>query len=58
MPASALGLALADPALDRRSYDAKDASRFGESSPVRSASEEFVRLYLAADRKKLRRWLG
>jgi len=40
-----LRLAMTDPQLDLRGYDAKDAGRFGESSPVGSAYEEFAKLF-------------
>lgn len=40
-----LRLALADPGLDLRSYDPKEAGRFGESSPVGTPYDEFVRLF-------------
>jgi hypothetical protein len=40
-----LRLALTDPNLDLRSYDAKDAGRFGESSPVGTAYDEFVKVF-------------
>lgn len=40
-----LRLTLNDPALDLRSYDPKEAQRFGESSPVGTAYDEFVRLF-------------
>jgi len=40
-----LKLAMTDPGLDLRNYDAKDAGRFGESSPVGSPYDEFVKLF-------------
>jgi len=40
-----LRLAMSDPNLDLRGYDAKDAARFGESSPVGNPYQEFVRLF-------------
>lgn len=40
-----LKLALTDPALDLRAYDSKEASRFGESSPVGTAYDEFAKLF-------------
>ncbi len=40
-----LRLALADPNLDIRNYDPKEAQRFGESSPVGTAYDEFAKLF-------------
>ena len=40
-----LKLAMTDPALDLRTYDAKEANRFGESSPVGTPYDEFARLF-------------
>ncbi len=40
-----LRLALADPSLDLRSYDSKEAQRFGESSPVGTPYDEFAKLF-------------
>ncbi len=40
-----LRLAMNDPKLDVRSYDSREASRFGESSPVGSPYDEFVKLF-------------
>jgi hypothetical protein len=40
-----LRLAMNDPGLDLRSYDAAAAARFGESSPVGTPYQEFVRLF-------------
>ncbi|HEX4607989.1 MAG TPA: DUF1549 domain-containing protein, partial [Urbifossiella sp.] len=40
-----LKLAFADPGLDLRTYDAREAARFGESSPVGTPYEEFAKLF-------------
>ncbi len=40
-----LKIALADPQLDLRSYDSKEAQRFGESSPTMGPYEEFARTF-------------
>jgi len=41
-----LRLAFADNALDLRNYDPKEAQRFGESSPVGTAYDEFAKLFV------------
>jgi len=41
-----LRLAFADPTLDLRNYDPKEAQRFGESSPVGTAYDEFAKLFV------------
>jgi hypothetical protein len=41
-----LRLAYADPGLDIRNYDPKEAQRFGESSPVGTAYDEFAKLFV------------
>lgn len=44
-----LRLALNDPNLDVRSYDPKEAVKFGESSPTGSPYDEFVRLFAISE---------